>query len=450
MQGRTPAGLESRDFHGPRSPRSERGSALIEIMMAALLVALAATAVFKGIDGASAVSSGSKSRAVAAAIAEDDQERLRALPPADLVDRSESRSVSRGGVAFTVRSSSRWAVDRDATPDCNTTTSRTGYLRIQTTVTWPDMRGSQPIVATGLVAPPNGSVTTSRGAVGIKILNEQNQGVPGVSVSVSGASLSGTTDSDGCVYWDDVPQGNYTYTAQKAGYIDYSGNGAITRPIGVGGGQTRLDSAYLDVATGMDVAVVTRRYGGAETPAELVDGGAAAPLALPLHLANAKMAALNGVRTFPASTAVSRSVTGLYPMPYGVFVGACALANNPASYGAPVQATPPYPSPFKVSVPGVNVRLRVDGTYANGHDVKYTLQPASGSTCTTTYTRKTVNVPGIGDGAIARPEMPYGRYTVCGEAYSGGAWRKASTTVANTSPAGVNVDLNVSTVQGRC
>ena len=67
-------------------------------------------------------------------------------------------------------------------PDCSTSTSRTGYLRIQSTVSWPDMRGSRPIVAASLVSPPNGTVISNRGAIGIKILNEANAGVQGVSV----------------------------------------------------------------------------------------------------------------------------------------------------------------------------------------------------------------------------------------------------------------------------
>src|SRR3954466_7290418 len=111
MQGRISARSAGRAARGRDRLRSERGAALVEIMMAALLVALAATAVFKGIDGAAALSSGSKSRAIAAAIADDDQERLRALPPANLVDRSETNTVTRSGVAYTVVSSTRWVAD---------------------------------------------------------------------------------------------------------------------------------------------------------------------------------------------------------------------------------------------------------------------------------------------------------------------------------------------------
>src|SRR5215208_2307897 len=87
MQGRISAGSACR--RSGRSClrqiiRSERGGALIEIMMSALLVALAATAVFKGIDGATATSGQSKSRAVATTLAHEDQERMRSMDPRKL------------------------------------------------------------------------------------------------------------------------------------------------------------------------------------------------------------------------------------------------------------------------------------------------------------------------------------------------------------------------------
>jgi hypothetical protein len=445
MQGRIPAGETRREARGGFRLRGERGAALIEIMMAALLVALVATAVFKGIDGASALSSGSKSRAEAASIADDDQERLRALPPATLVDRNETNTVTRSGVAYSVVSSTKWVADRDATPDCNSATSRAGYLRILSTVTWPDMQGSKPVVASSLVAPPNGTVTSNRGALGVKILNEANVGVSGVSVSVSGVGLSGTTDSNGCVYWDDVPQGNYSYTAQKTGYVDYTGNASITRPIGVAGGQTRVDTAYLDLATSMTVNVVTKRYGGAETPAVMTES-------LPLHLANAKMAALNGVLSLPALATSTRTVTNLYPMSYGTYVGPCALASNPAQYGAAVQFNTPYPNPAKIYMPSINVRAKLKGVpYTDGATVKLTQVPVTGSACTATYMRTTQAVAGVGSGALALPEFPYGRYDVCAEAQFAGVWWTASKTIDNIAPAGIDVLLDTSiAVKGRC
>jgi Tfp pilus assembly protein PilV len=438
--------------------RVEHGGALIEIMMASLLVVMVATAVFKAIDGASATSGGSKSRATAVALAESDQERLRAVPPAELVDRNETTNPVRNGVRYTVQSSSKWVADRDATPDCSSTTSRAGYLRIRTEVTWPDMRQSKPIVASSLVAPPNGTVTSNRGAIGIKILNEAGTGVAGANVSVSGAGLaSKQTDATGCAYWDDVPQGTYNYTASKAGYVDYEGDSSVVRPIGVAGGQTRFDTANLDVATSMDVEIVTRRYGGPAVRA--VDPAAPTSTALlagynyPLRLANPKMVGLGGVRAFPSSDSAVRNLTSLYPLKYGVYVGPCAQSNNPANYGAPFEPAVPYPVPVRPSLPSINVRGSINGNYAaaNGVTVYFKLLPVAGETaCNVTYQRTLQAVPGVGDGALARPEFPPGRYQVCAHVNQSGWWH-AKVDVNNVDPAGTNVALNETIAQsGQC
>ena len=68
-----------------RALRPERGSMLIEVMVGALILAITTTAVLSGIDGAQKTGGRNKARSVAAALAEQDQERMRALPVADLL-----------------------------------------------------------------------------------------------------------------------------------------------------------------------------------------------------------------------------------------------------------------------------------------------------------------------------------------------------------------------------
>src|SRR5829696_5393878 len=134
MQGRISAGSACR--RSGRSclrqiARSERGGALVEIMMSALLVALAATAVFKGIDGATATSAQSKSRAVATNLAQEDQERLRAMDPRKLASYSPTpvdKTVNR--VNYAVASSAQWVSDRGDTESCTKGDGRVVYVRI--------------------------------------------------------------------------------------------------------------------------------------------------------------------------------------------------------------------------------------------------------------------------------------------------------------------------------
>ena len=79
---------------------------LIEVMVGALILAITTTAVLNGLDGAQKTGGRNKARSVAAALAEQDQERMRSMPVADLLPyvatpytpagRGEGRQLHRG------------------------------------------------------------------------------------------------------------------------------------------------------------------------------------------------------------------------------------------------------------------------------------------------------------------------------------------------------------------
>ena len=58
---------------------------LIEVMIGALILAITTTAVLNGLDGAQKTGGRNKARSVAAALAEQDQERMRSMPVAQLL-----------------------------------------------------------------------------------------------------------------------------------------------------------------------------------------------------------------------------------------------------------------------------------------------------------------------------------------------------------------------------
>src|SRR5919204_544579 len=64
--------------------RGQEGYGLVEVLVSALLVALIAVGVFAGFDAASATSGNNKSRGVAATLAQQDQQRMRAMKLSDL------------------------------------------------------------------------------------------------------------------------------------------------------------------------------------------------------------------------------------------------------------------------------------------------------------------------------------------------------------------------------
>ena len=75
---------------------------------------MATTAVLNGIDGAQKTGGRNKARSVAAALAEQDQERMRSMPvvaAVPYISTPYSRTVKVKGVNYTVVSSAAWATD---------------------------------------------------------------------------------------------------------------------------------------------------------------------------------------------------------------------------------------------------------------------------------------------------------------------------------------------------
>ena len=122
----------------PARPRprlsSESGSILVEVLVGAVLLAMATTALLNGIDGAQKTGGRNKARTVAATLAEQDQERMRGLAPETLVGligTPTTRTVKVRDVNYTVVSSSSWAVDASSNGiSCSSASKTAANLRI--------------------------------------------------------------------------------------------------------------------------------------------------------------------------------------------------------------------------------------------------------------------------------------------------------------------------------
>src|SRR3954462_1430530 len=159
MQGRIPD-RSARRPSGRRSlryiARSQRGSMLVEIMMSALLVALATTAVFKGIDGATATSGQSKSRAVAVSLAQEDKEAIRSMDPPKLSSYAPTPTTKTvNDVDYTITSTASYVSDRTDSESCTKGDGRVTYVKISSKVEWPEMRSSKPVPASSTAARNN-------------------------------------------------------------------------------------------------------------------------------------------------------------------------------------------------------------------------------------------------------------------------------------------------------
>jgi len=462
MQGRIPDRSACR-HSGRRSlryiARSQSGGALIEIMMSALLVALAATAVFKGIDGATATSGQSKSRAVAVTLAQEDQERMRSMDPRKLSSYTlgpVSKVVN--NVEYKVTSTGSYVSDRGDSESCTKGDGRVTYVKINSKVEWPDMRSSKPVQASSIVAINN---AYSKGSLAIKIVDRTGlTGVPDVPVTIDPpVSLTKNTNENGCVVFDGLDAGQYFGQFSKAGYVDPNGDNVVRPDNGwnVTTGSTSISTYQYDRAGSINFAFDTKYQTNAAWDVTSTPAGTAVTL---IHQ-NIPGPPTQGVKTADVVVgSTGLNFTSLFPFttPYTAFAGKC-VSGAPA-WTTPNSATVPSNGSvaLKLRMPAIGVRVqRNGGTPSSTAEV--TVRPSTGTcvpvrilpnaTSTNSYTTAPTS------STASTYAFPPGSYIVCADDNtSTGSARKAEVTVNNTSESGslttVNITQSTATTGGQC
>ena len=69
-------------------------------------------------DGAAKVGATTKTRAIAASLAQEEQERLRGLTVDQLNRLNSTTTQTIGGITYTINSKTQWLADSTATPSC--------------------------------------------------------------------------------------------------------------------------------------------------------------------------------------------------------------------------------------------------------------------------------------------------------------------------------------------
>lgn len=419
--------------------RSERGGVLIEVMVSAMLVALVATAVFKSIDGASATSGAGKARAAATTLAQQDQDRLRALDPTRLSNYHPAAAITTvDGVQYTVASDATYVSDGSATESCSSssTDKNADYLRITSTVTWPNMGNKKPVKATSIVTPRNG-VFEGRGSLVVKVINRDGLAQSGVPVSITSPdAVTITTNSAGCAFFGNLQPGAKTGGFGLAGYVDPAGTQSITGNWTVTANQTVFYTYQYDQAATVNVSFDTKIGSASPSTATsdgvtFVNGGIPAP-------------PYTGKRIFNITPVASTAtIGGLFPFAsgYTVYSGKCATAANaaPPAYTIPVATNPGATSSVTVRKPALNVKVTKDTTNGAVHPgTRLMVKPSSDSTCGTQY----VTIDSTGAITPAQNGFPYGSYTVCADDMplvnnvTGNARKSSNTTLTLTDDLG--------------
>jgi type II secretory pathway pseudopilin PulG len=434
----------------PRTPRSEDGFALIEVIVSAAVLALVALAVLSGIDASAGSSAREKARSVASSLAEQDQEAMRAMTVDQLLALSGSRSVPVDGVTYTVTSKAEWMTDdQGGTPSCGQTSNRSQYMHITTTVTSAITGGGKtarwtvPAVKIDSLVAPSVAYSQTHGSLGVQIVDRNDNPVVGVAVAASGASalVSQSTDQYGCVVWYSVPIGKYTVSVNRPGWGTTDGTPmppTLTRQQTVSPNTVSFVNLKIDQLLTAKVNVYTHTPG--------------LPFSSSPKMASAArtvsdVSALSGdgiKRTWNGGTSVV-TASNLFPFPktsYSFFTGSC-------DYESPFQSVAGYSNPNAVLIadptkvlsatvyqPPVNIHvLRTSGSSAtlptNGQ-IKIYLTPVVPSTSDCAdeapFVFYTATWPaalgGTPDGQASQgwasqsassfdPGLPFGTYKVC-------------------------------------
>jgi len=413
--------------HRSRGRAAEDGFALIEVMAAAVLLLVISMATLAVFDTTGKVSASAKARSIAANLAQQDQERMRAMKAVDLSNyHATSPATVSGAGAFTVDSRAEWVRDAGSVESCTVSASQADYIRITSTVSATIL--SRPVTLATLVAPPIASFDANTGTLTVNVTDRAGNAVSGADVSVTGpTALSDTTNSLGCAVFSHVPIGTYAITTHKSGYVDRTGSDPGSTSGIVNAGKVATYPATLDRAATATVSIQT---------AVTSDTAASAGLA-----AGTWMTSTWGALTADPQTSVgdpndvtspgglqsSIQATGLFPFAEGdtFFTGSCPTAEPSSSisnyWTATSPANPGLVKPvdqggtytLTVRQPPLVVRLKnvLGAVQPGAHVVVIPTGCAADKATMTTdpngYVTKT--------GGTFDPGVPFGSYTVCAD-----------------------------------
>ena len=253
-----------------RLKEQQSGFAMIEALIAAVLLVIVTLGVLLGLDAAQRSSGREKSRSVAAALTEQDQERLRSFRAVDLDNYDQTRTVKVNKIPYVIASQADWVRDSTGgTESCNSNTVQADYMRVTSTTTSGLINSPiAPIKMSSLVAPPIGAFGTNQGTLGVQVNNRDGVGVAGVPVTIVGpATLSNPTNSAGCAIFAYVPVGAYNASVTQTGWVDPGGNPTAQKGATVTSGTVNVTTLAYDNAASVAVSFDTETLSGATVPA---------------------------------------------------------------------------------------------------------------------------------------------------------------------------------------
>ncbi len=225
----------------PARPGSQDGFTLIEVIISSFMVGLIVVGTFTGFQVADQSTAHDRLHDEAAVLAAQSQDQLRSAPASALevlATSPHTHTQVADGVTFSIKQEARFVGGPEGSTGCSVNEHKaqvTNALRITSTVSWPNSKGTaQPVVETGVVTPPTGSALE----VDVGNAPAPTAGVAGVTVIVkykaagseTVSTLEGVTPAAGCIVFGAIPSTAATVEIPElVGFVTPSG-GQYVKP----------------------------------------------------------------------------------------------------------------------------------------------------------------------------------------------------------------------------
>jgi Tfp pilus assembly protein PilV len=440
----------------PSRKSDESGFIIIEVLVSAIILALAAGAVLALITSTTRSSASARNHGTAYGLAQEDQARLRTMRISNLNNLNQTRTETVGKTTFTIQSQGVFVNNSTSSPSCTEAHNTADYIEITSTVSSPTLLN--PVSLQSVVSPSAGSLDPSHGNLVFQAMNASSQPLAGVSINGTGpANFNGQTEAVGCANFTDLAGGNYKVTISANGLIDPEGEETqVINSVGVPAGGTQQLTTYWDRAATVEPEFVNVSPTTGSAVLSSIDswelfnsssGSSATTVGSP---GGTRGAALKNESVYP------------YKTKYTVYGGSCE-GNNPDPKAeatnltgiAVIEVTPGSTTKPKIYVPALNLTVSYGSTKIGGATVVITDNTTNCSAIRRTYTtnsegrqaRVTTPVGTVSTGAT-EAGLPFGTYTVCAVAKYSGSWRRLSESSVKvqsvTTPTVLNLDLSSS------
>lgn len=217
-----------------RALADERGIALLEVIVAAGLVAIISIGTLTGLEGAANSTTNNRLHNQAAVLAAQSQETLRSEPTEtleQLAKETEEKPSKPYTQTKTIENQSFTVIQK--VEEVNGATGSTGctasakegesshaggyYFRVTTLVNWPQLGSREQVQQTSVITPRTGSVLE----VTVDTATSTPEPVSGATVDAGGVIT--TTGATGCVIFPSIDATSTSLTVEKAGYVTATG-----------------------------------------------------------------------------------------------------------------------------------------------------------------------------------------------------------------------------------